>query len=149
MALDDRGRAVTPTLFGRWQTRTFLTLVIGGVVSLPFTLVAGPLPFVILAYALCIGLALDVYYDRQQQRRWDHDWPVHMQVRAAALEFGVLLLTLLPCCCTPLAPLVANPVAVFVIPVHWFSVWFAGFLMLQGPMRVLFPLWRFRGGRLL
>jgi hypothetical protein len=144
---------VTPTLIGRWQTRILLLLVVGVPVSLPFVLVAGPVPFLVLGYVLAIGLALDVVYDRKQRARWDHDWPVHLQVKAAFVEFFALIVVGLGCCgfAAFLAPplLALGPVAVVVVPVHWWSMWGISFLVLQGPIRVLLPRWRFRGGRVL
>ena len=137
---------MTPTLVGRWQTRVFLLMVVGLPVSIPF-LAFGPLPLVVLGYALLIGLGLDVWYDRQQQERWDHDWPVHKQFKAGLTEFSLLLFTLLGCVgCSGLL-LAAAPMLVIVVPIHWWSVWWLSFWMTQGPMRVLFPRWRFRGGR--
>jgi hypothetical protein len=137
---------------GRWQTRVFLIVFVGVPVSLPFCII-GPLPLIVLAYVLAIGLALDVVYDRKQRSRWDHDWPVHAQVKAGLIEFATLVFVLIGCCgCGALVapPILAMaPLAAVVVPIHWFTVWSLSFLMLQGPMRVLFPRWRFRGGRIL
>jgi len=144
---------MTPTLAGRWQTRAFLLVLVGIPVSLPFCLIAGLVPLGLLLCTGAIGALLDVYYDRVQRSRWDHDWPVHRQIRAGVLEFAALLFGLFGCCaCSlPLGPAVLKlgPMAAIVVPVHWWSVWLISFLFVQGPMRALFPRWRFRGGRLL
>jgi hypothetical protein len=89
-----------------------------------------------------IGLVCDVFYDRWQRTRWDHDWPVHLQIVAGGIEFGILSVV----CCCPLGALV--PPALVLIPFHYAAVWTAMFLFAQGPMRVVFLRWRFRGGRI-
>jgi hypothetical protein len=30
---------------------------------------------------------------------------------------------------------------------HYWTVWWATFIMALGPMRIIFPRWRFRGGQ--
>lgn len=140
---------MTPTLAGRMQTRLFIIVLFGIPWTLPFAVLSIPtgvgvvVPFIALAIVLGVGLALDPLYDRMQQRRWDHDWPTWLQVVAGLVE-GLLAWILVASCC-PL-PLAA-PAAVVLFPLHYGLVWLTGFLFLQGPIQVLFPHWRFRGGR--
>ena len=137
---------MTPTLIGRWQTRLLMFLIVGIPVtvlfSVPTVAVAGfiILP-IVLVCVVAVGLALDVVYDRIQQRRWDHDWPVHLQVWAGVLEFvcaGILLL--------PLWVITAG-VALLIYPFHYLAVWLLSFAILQGPIQIILPRWRFTGGR--
>ena len=141
---------MTPTLLGRWQTRALLLLVVGVPVSVPFLFV-GPAPLFVLAYVLVQGLVLDVVWDRAQQGRWDHDWPVWQQIRWGFLEGMLAWLAIGVGTCAgvfvpPLFPFFV--VAWVLFPFHYGAVWLAIFLVLQGPIRVFFPRWRFRGGRI-
>ncbi|MGK0348682.1 MAG: hypothetical protein ACI855_004774, partial [Myxococcota bacterium] len=38
--------------------------------------------------------------------------------------------------------------ALFLFPLHYGIIWLAGFLFVQGPIYVVFPRWRYRGGRI-
>ena len=143
---------MTPTLRGRRQTRIMLMLWVGIPVTFPFCVAAAmtnPLsffgPYVMLSVVLLVGLVLDGRYDKQQQERWDHDWPTHLQVRAGIRE-GLISYVLLFGPCGGIALL--NPTFLVVFPVHYFVVWFLSFLIVQGPIRVLFVSWRYRGGEL-
>ncbi|MFT5583403.1 MAG: hypothetical protein ACI9VR_000981 [Cognaticolwellia sp.] len=144
---------MTPTLVGRWQTRTLLFFIIGVPITLPFCLLAvflnplsAPLPLVMLAIILLIGLGMDVVYDRIQQQRWDHDWPVHAQLWAGVAEGGLSFVALFGWCG---GFALLNPLFLPLFPIHYLSVWGAIFLVLQGPIQVLLPRWRFRGGEIL
>lgn len=141
---------MTPTLRGRRQTRLLLALFVGVPVTLPFSILAlisvpfsAPLPYLMLAVVVGIGLFLDGRYDREQQGRWDHDWPVHRQIRAGIIEFLLSTLVLFgPCGGVALL----NPGFVVLFPIHYLLVWGLGFALVQGPLQVLLPQWRFRGG---
>ena len=143
---------MTPTLKGRWQTRTLLTVVIGVPVTLPFCILAfltmplsAPLPLVMLAVVWAVGMALDPVYQRMLQRRWDHDWPVYLQVRAGLAEGGISFLLLFGWCG---GFALLNPGLLILFPIHYLLVWGLSLLMVQGPIRVLLPRWRYRGGQL-
>ncbi|MCB9743567.1 MAG: hypothetical protein H6740_13280 [Alphaproteobacteria bacterium] len=144
---------MTPTLSGRWQTRIALMTLLGVPLTLPFCLLAlltvppsAPVPLFMLGVVLGVGLALDPLYDRSQRGRWDHDWPVHVQLLTGLLE-GLLSFILLFGCCGGVALL--NPGLLLLFPIHYLLVWGSIFLFLQGPIRVLFPRWRYRGGEIL
>jgi hypothetical protein len=140
---------MTPVLMGRWQTRLFVMTVFGIPLTIPFAVLGlittgvGVLgPFVALSSVTGIGLILDVGYDTMQQKRWDHDWPTWLQVVAGVVEG--LLSGAVACC-----PLVClNGVAVVLFPLHYGIIWLAGFLFVQGPIYVVFPRWRYRGGQI-
>jgi hypothetical protein len=147
---------MTLTLPGRWQTRFFLFLIAG----IPVTLVFASrytdfvTHFAILAYLLALGLGWDVLYQRLQRRRWNRDWPAYFQFFGGLLE-GALLFWLiqwtrstgLP---TPQGlPGISPALRDGAFVVYYFSLWLVVFLGSQGPLRVLFPRWRQRGGRLI
>ena len=133
---------MTPTLKGRLQTRMLLVGLIGLPITLPFCVLAFPfvpMPLLALLVVWGVGSALDPLYDWLQRRRWDHDWPVWAQVLAGITE-GLLAFVLL----SPLTLL--NPLFLLLYPAHYVCVWGAMFLLLQGPIQVLLPRWRFQGG---
>jgi hypothetical protein len=143
---------MTPTLRGRWQTRTFLMVVCGIPLTLPFCLLAfvanpfsAPFPLFMLAVVWGVGMALDPIYQRRTRKRWDHDWPVHLQFLAGILEGGLSFAVLFaPCGGVALV----NPAFLILFPIHYLLVWGVNLLMAQGPIRVLFPQWRYRGGEI-
>lgn len=144
-----------PSLTGRLQTRVFVMLVIG----IPWTLVVTPvLPmpedpfgetiplaeryevtFVAWAVALGFGLVWELAYHWWQQRRWDRDFPSIYFLAAGLWEFVPVALVV--------QALYEPPVAAIVV--MFFGMWVLNWLFLQGPIRVLVPRWRFRGGRVL
>lgn len=139
---------MTPTLFGRWQTRLFLLATVGVLVTLPFSLGiispgADPVFFWILGYVALFGLFWDVLYNYLQKFRWDRDWPAAFQLLAGIWEAifiacGVKLLGL---------PNVARELPLFWFVVHYSLVWLSVFIASQSLMRILFPRWRFKGGQ--
>lgn len=135
---------MTPTLRGRLQTRVLLTGIVGIPVTLPFALIAFPwvpLPYLMLLVLLGVGLMLDPLYHAIQQRRWDHDWPVWWQIVAGGIEFVVALPLLIGCA-------ILYPPTICLLPLHYALVWFGMFVIAQGPIRVLIPGWRYRGGEI-
>ncbi len=144
---------MTPTLKGRWQNRLILGLTVGALVALIFGVRYGDLAavFGVLGYWLLLGLLWDVFYQRLQRRRWDGDWPAIFQLATGALEGAVLfwLISFLAARGLPTAdglPIVGTglPLPRFVL--FYVTLWLVTFLTMQGPLRILFPRWRFRGG---
>ncbi|NJM72660.1 MAG: hypothetical protein HC862_22340 [Scytonema sp. RU_4_4] len=139
---------MTPTLFGRWQTRLLLFFTVGVLVSIPFAigLVGSPpdsVYFWIVGYVAIFGLAWDVVYMQIQKYRWDRDWPAAYQLFAGIWEMvfvlcGVKIIGL---------PGVAKELPIFWFLVHYSVVWLAVFIVSQSLMRILFVRWRFRGGQ--
>ena len=142
---------MTPTLFGRWQTRLLLLFTVGFFVSLPFAmgLIAsqpGIVYFWIVFYVAIFGCFWDLVYNQIQKYRWDRDWPAIYQLVAGIWEFifmvfGVKLLGFLP------LPISKEELPLFVIFLHYSTVWLAAFIASQSIMRILFVRWRFRGGQ--
>jgi hypothetical protein len=145
---------MVPTLPGRLQTRIFLLAVVGGVVT---ALLAPHLPvdlptagryqatYVVLAAVAVLGLGWELIYHLLMQWRWEKDWPT---------LFG--LLTLIPEGAVVWAlahydvlPMLPGPVPTAAFALDFVIVWVAVWAVANGPMRVPFLHWRFRGGRLL
>ncbi|NER25024.1 MAG: hypothetical protein F6J86_03930 [Symploca sp. SIO1B1] len=145
---------MTPTLLGRWQTRIFLLATVGALITLPFHFgIIGPgIPtdhispfFPILGYVALFGIIWDVIYISMQQFRWDRDWPGAFQLLSGIWEAIFILI---------IVKLFGLPGAAKDLPIGWFTihyslVWLGVYLISQSLMRVLFPRWRFHGGRLL
>lgn len=148
------GDTVTPTLLGRLQTRLFLLLTVG----LAWTLVIGPvLPrpakaslgdvyqstLWALGIVAVVGIAWELIYHGLQQYRWEKDWPTLFGLLTGINE-GVLTWLILE---LGLVGSGSVPMTTFVP--HFVSTWILVWLAANGPMRVFFPRWRFRGGRIL
>ncbi|WP_414577617.1 hypothetical protein [Anabaena sp. CCY 9402-a] len=142
---------MTPTLFGRWQTRLLLLSTVGVLVSLPFAmgLIGGPpdsIYFWILGYVAIFGLGWDVLYNYLQKFRWDRDWPAAYQLLAGIWELvfvfcGVKIFGFLP------APIPKDSIDLDAFVLHYSVVWLSVFIASQSIMRILFPRSRFRGGQ--
>ena len=154
---------MTPTLAGRLQTRIFLLLVIG----VPWTLLIGtvlPRPegaslgdlYEVLLSAIAIvilaGVVWELIYHAFQQLRWEKDWPTLFGLLTGINE-GIVTYFIL----TRVLPDDLDvgsvsvdyseiPISTFVI--HFATTWILVWLVANGPMRVFFLRWRFRGGRL-
>ena len=141
---------MVPTFTGRLQTRLFSMVVIG----LPWTLLmclalapaAGGLGPMLraglfsLGATLAVGLVLwEPLYHFLMQFRWEKDWPTLFVLTESVPEAALVWLLL-----DRLGP--GAPFGVFLT--LFFSTWLVVFLVLHGPMRVVFLRWRFRGGRL-
>jgi hypothetical protein len=143
-----------PTLFGRIQTRIALLAVVGGIVTL---VVAPILPmsaglgeryrvsFVVLFMVGLLGIGWELLYHLVMQFRWEKDWPTLFGLVTLVPE-GLLLWALLK---LGLVPTVDGPVSSAAFWIHFTLVWLAVWVVANGPMRVPFIRWRFRGGRLL
>ena len=122
---------MTPTLLGRWQSRLLLFWTVGALVTIPF----GFPGFTVLAIATLFGLGWDASYTVLQKFRWDRDWPAALQLLAGIWE-GVVLWLVIPW---------ISPYYVSIL--HYSLMWLVVFIASQSVMRVLFPRWRFFGGR--
>lgn len=147
--MGEEGRAVTPTLIGRWQTRLAMLGTLGALVTLLFALLHGPdgfneTFFYVLGYVALFGLAWDVVFIRIQRFRWDRDWPGVFQFIGGVFE-GALVFALLES--TGLPGIEQGSVSFPLFLSHYGLVWLTTYCWVQGPMRALFPRWRFTGGR--
>jgi hypothetical protein len=141
---------MTPTLFGRWQTRLLLLATVGVLVSVPFSIGLigsnpGKVYFWILAYVAIFGIGWDVLYDYLQKFRWDRDWPAAFQLLSGLWELffvfcGVKAFGL------PI-PIPKESLPPWLFLLHYSIVWLAVFIASQSLMRILFVRWRFRGGQ--
>lgn len=144
---------MTPTLFGRIQTRIFALLVIGGI----WTLLITPLlpgggelsdmyeaTITVLLLVAVVGIAWEFLYHGLQQFRWEKDWPTFFGYLTGINE-GIVAWLLIDAGVTPNDVMV--PGDAFVI--HFVTTWLVVNLFLTGPMRVPFIRWRFKGGRLI
>jgi len=145
---------MTPTLLGRWQTRLFLLATVGALITLPFHFgLIGPViavdqipPFFpILGYVALFGMLWDILYIYIQQFRWDRDWPGAFQLLAGIWE-AVFLICIVKFWGLPYAP---RELPIYWFTIHYSLVWLGVYLTSQSIMRILFPRWRFHGGRLL
>lgn len=143
-----------PTLNGRIQTRVSVLLVVGGLWTLVITPVL-PLSgsigkryaetFLILLTLAVVGIGWELIYHLIQQFRWEKDWPTLFGLVTLVNE-GALLWLLIRSDAIPLLP--GKPSAgAFLL--HFLTTWIIVWLVVNGPMRVPFVHWRFRGGRLI
>jgi len=141
---------MTPTLFGRWQTRIFLLATVGVLVTTPFGLGwvgpgSSPVFFRVLGYVALLGCGWDVVYNSLQTFRWDRDWPGLLQLSAGIWEalclVGLIRLVGLP-------GIAGNDIRLSWFVIHYGAVWLMVYVASQTVMRILFPRWRFRGGQL-
>lgn len=141
---------MTPTLIGRLQTRAIVVLVVGlawTIVVTPF-LPAGGAPLedvynitiqAIIATAL-LGLVIwEPLYHLAQQYRWEKDWPTGLGL-VTGLPEGILVYLVLR---------ISDPVPGWAFFWHFLTTWLLIWFVVNGPLRVLLPRWRFRGGRII
>jgi hypothetical protein len=144
---------MVPTLTGRIQTRLVLLAVIGGLVTLVIVpVLPGSAPigdkyqngFLVLVTVAVLGVAWELLYHFGMQWRWEKDWPTLFGLVTLVPE-GLLVWLLLSAGAVPgIAGGVSGAAFVIQFLLIWLSVW----LVANGPMRVPFIRWRFRGGRL-
>ncbi len=146
---------MVPTLFGRIQTRLFLLATVGLAVTLLITPVlpgtsGAPLgdryttTLIVLAAVGVVGIGWELVYHLLMQFRWEKDWPSLFGLLNLINE-GVLLFVLVKAGLLPGLPAEPSAAAFWT---HFTVVWLAVWLVSNGPMRVPFVRWRFRGGRL-
>jgi hypothetical protein len=138
---------MTPTLIGRWQTRTLLLATAGLFISVLFALVFSDGAFLfVLLYVWVFGLVWDLIYTALQKFRWDRDWPSAFVVINGFVE-GALIYGLITFIGLPGVAVGTVPLWLFVA--HYGLVWLSVFILSEGPLRAIFPFWRFHGGRVL
>lgn len=145
---------MTPTLFGRIQSRIFLVVTVG--VPLAFLLALflprpsdattyGDMVEVFLHALLIVavaGIVWEFIYHALQQLRWEKDWPTVFGLVQGVPE-AISTYLLLDAGITkdfgdvPLGTFL--PMFVIV----WIVIW----LVANGPLQIFFLRWRYRGGR--
>ena len=134
---------MTPVLFGRWQTRLFLLGTVGTLITLLIAGYQGSIvPFLILGYVIVTGFFWDIIYSLIQKFHWDRDWPAVLQFGAGVWEFIVVAIMLFG------FRIFGPPGNPFIFSFHYWTVWLATFICSQSVMRIIFPRWRFYGGRI-
>jgi hypothetical protein len=143
-----------PILAGRLQTRVFVLAVIGSLWTAAITPLLPPhdaplhkryqATFTVLAVVLVVGLAWECFYQLMQQFRWEKDWPTFFGFLTGINE-GIAAWLIVTRVTLPGHPQISD--TAFIL--HFSTVWFVTWMFVNGPMRVPFVRWRFRGGRLL
>ncbi|MGB0387586.1 MAG: hypothetical protein ACPGWR_22430 [Ardenticatenaceae bacterium] len=144
---------MTPTLFGRWQTRVFLLGTYGVLITLFFGWLFSWWPepgdpdsytttLSILGYVILFGFGWDLLYNYLQTFSWDSDWPPTHQLAAGIVEAIFLWILLLY---VDLPGVAFLELWAFVL--HYSTVWIITFLLSQSAMRIWFPRWRYNGGQ--
>lgn len=142
---------MTPTLYGRWQTRILLFVVVGLPVTFLYALYLDFEddgfydPFVFLTALLIVGLVLDPVYNHIQRFRWDNDWPFAFFVFFTVIEFLITLGLLNAGFLDPfLTYRIENDTAL----VHFSWVLFVSFVSVLAFIQVFLIRWRFKGGEI-
>jgi hypothetical protein len=144
---------VVPTLTGRIQTRIFLLAVVGGLITLiivPALPGSAPLGdkyrdgFLVLLSVAVVGVLWELLYHLLMQWRWEKDWPTLFGLVEGVPE-GALIWILLS---AGAIPGIAGSVGGVAFLIQFILVWLGVWLVANGPMRVPFIRWRFRGGRI-
>ena len=142
---------MVPTLYGRIQTRIVLLAVIGGLWTLiitpvlPTGLPVGAsyrMTFAVLLAVLVLGILWEFVYHGLQQFRWEKDWPTLFGLITIVPE-GLLVWALLSAGAVPGVEQI--PLSAFLL--QFVTTWVVVWLFANGPVRIFFPRWRFRGGR--
>jgi hypothetical protein len=139
-----------PTLMGRIQTRIFVLAVLGGLVTLLITPVLPENPsfhdtLLVLLSIIVVGIGWEFVYHGLQQFRWEKDWPTLFGLLTAINE-GLLIWLLLQ---ADLVPGIDGAPSWSTFVIQFTVVWLVVWVWVNGPMRVPFIRWRFRGGRLI
>ncbi len=143
-----------PTLFGRIQIRIVLLLVVGGFWTTVLTPILPGLPgtigqryattYMIVVATIVVGVLWELLYHLLMQFRWEKDWPTFFGL-ATILNEGLVIWGLLK---LNLVPFIHGPdVSLLAFIILFVIVWIAQWLTANGPLRVPFVRWRFRGGR--
>lgn len=151
-----------PTLNGRIQTRIFMLVVFGGLITFVLTaLLPGPFGFdresyqvtyLILATVLVLGVLWELLYHFIQQFRWEKDWPTLFGLITAINEGALVWLFLdqgwIPGMPSPVDRGDLPTQAFWAFFIDFSAIWLVIWVWTNGPMRVPFIRWRFFGGRI-
>ncbi|GAB4434882.1 MAG: hypothetical protein OHK0015_25090 [Chloroflexi bacterium OHK40] len=147
---------MTPTLYGRWQTRLVLLGTFGLAITLGLMWHFGvvwagfqtpgfwELPL-LLGYVVLLGLAWDGIYQAIQRHRWDGDWPLVFGFAAGVVEGGTVF-ALFRLGWLPGTRFDDGDAWRFLA--HYGLVFLVTYWWQIGPMRVISLRWRFHGGEL-
>lgn len=143
-----------PTLNGRLQTRVLGLGIIGFFVALVITpvLPTGDLSLAqsyrvtlsLLLAVVLVGVPWELFYHGLQQFRWEKDWPTLFGLLTAVNE-GIVVWFLVRYTTVVVSEDLRPSLTAFLI--QFIITWLAFWLIVNGPMRVVFHRWRFAGGR--
>ena len=138
-----------PTLNGRLQTRVFVLVVLGGLITLLITPVLPGDPvyrttYLILLTVLVLGLLWELLYHLIQKFRWEKDWPTLFGFVTVVNE-GALVWLLLR---NEAVPGIEGAPRFSAFLIDFLVIWMVIWLWVNGPMRVPLIRWRFFGGRI-
>jgi hypothetical protein len=138
---------MTMTLYGRWQTRLLLLWTAGLLLTLLFGLAYGDTgtPLALLLYVTLLGLGWDMLYHYLQGFRWEGDWPPLFQLIGGLAE-GLLLWALVRTLPGGL-PGVSPALTAGQFAAHYLTVLLVTLALMLGPIKLLFPRWRYHGGQ--
>ena len=102
--------------------------------------------FVVLVFVFVFGVFWDVLWILLQRLRWERDWPAAFQIGSAIVE-GIWLYLVLWVVGLPFVARGSLGFGLYLA--QYFLVWLVTFIWVQGPMRTLFPRWRYNGGQLI
>ncbi len=147
---------MSPTLFGRIQTRILLSLFVG----VPLALVLGvllprPRPSMTLgdmfqvflaaiAIVAVVGIVWEFVYHGLQQFRWEKDWPTLFGLITGVPE-GIVVYLLL----NAGVPWDFGSVPLKTFLPMFFVVWVCTWMIANGPLQIVLLRWRYQGGRVL
>ena len=144
---------MTPTLAGRIQSRLVLLISVG----VPWTFIVAPLLATVadmtyadamrlgiraVVVAALAGVVWEPLYHGLQQFRWEKDWPTLFGLLTGVPEGFVVLVLLDRGVAGELGDI---PVDAYFV--HFATVWLLVWGISNGPLAILVPRWRFRGGR--
>ncbi len=134
---------MTMTLYGRWQTRLLLLWTAGLLVTLVYGLIYRNVgtPLTLLLYVTLFGFAWDALYHYLQGFRWEGDWPPLFQFVGGLAE-GLLVWAL-----AGSLPGVSPALTLGQFAAHYLTVLLVILALMLGPVKVVFPRWRYRGGQ--
>ena len=145
-----------PTLNGRIQTRVLVLGFLGLLVALVITpiLPTGDLSLgqsyrvtlSVLIATVFIGVLWELLYHFAQQFRWEKDWPTLFGLLTMINE-GLVVYLLVRYTTIILPEHLRPSLSAFLI--QFVVTWLVFWVVVNGPMRLVFHRWRFAGGRLL
>ncbi|WP_068269325.1 hypothetical protein [Aldersonia kunmingensis] len=145
-----------PTLNGRIQTRIFVLGFVGLVVALiitPFIRPSGSsladgylVTFSVLVATVIVGIGWEFVYHLLQQFRWEKDWPTLFGLITVVNE-GALMWVLVEHTGVVVPQRLTPSTGAFLI--QFLATWLGFWLLVNGPIRIVFHRWRFSGGRFL
>lgn len=152
---------MTPTLFGRIQTRIIMMATLGVI----WTAIIGPvLPrpsvggesislgnmykalYLAVVVVTVVGIVWELIYHWLQQYRWEKDWPTIYGL-VVAINEGIVAYLILNAGLfwDERPPGQSFPLPAFLI--MFITLWLIIWAFTNGPMQILSLRWRFRGGR--